>query len=153
MRITTIAAKIFERIDLNQSGDERNNQKYCDSQSINMLTNAEGNATVLPPCPCLDNGRNKRTFRSSVYSLNPLVCGTSGKDQCPKHGSNTKFASLLWHALSEENNEEERQDRNDGDDPCMLEEPPRLQYYFCGCFCGCCEHRISPSSLRVHRGQ
>ena len=85
MRVTTVAVQVLSGVQLHQGGDECNDNKDCNRETINVLTDVEFHSTVLPPCPCLDDWFNVCLFSGSVYSLNPFLRSTAGEDKCEHH--------------------------------------------------------------------
>ena len=68
MCVAAITAQVFERIDLNKSGDKRHDDKHDDGEAVNGLTDRKLNATDLPPIPYPNNRCYELPFRCAVNS-------------------------------------------------------------------------------------
>ncbi len=146
MGVAAIALDVLGRVDLNQRRDEGDQQQRHHSEPVDMFADSELGATTLPPGPLFDD-RSDLLAVGRVDPVDPLERSTGSDDQSGDHAGDPDLAAAPRHPLSEQQDHEEGDERDDRDQPRVLQEPA---CGLCGFFCGK-QHQpcISDSSSRA----
>ena len=148
MGVATVASNVVEAKDLNEQRDEGHQPEQQDRQAIDVGTEAELEAGVLPPHPLGDDGFDVRldlatlagaqysadtaegapdrfsvSVRCRVSALHPLDTGARRDHERCGHRCKTDLGTLHRHLLAEPNDQRKADGRDERDKPSVLEEP------------------------------